>query len=73
MKKKNQLVTQEEDILVDLTLHNAKASLISEFAQKIANPYYGGNVNAAVQDLLHKALAEEDFVLSHITHIRTTA
>jgi hypothetical protein len=45
--------------------------LLLEFAQKIVRIYYGGNMNAAIQDLLHKALAEQDFVLSHITHLRS--
>jgi hypothetical protein len=69
MRKKQALWT-EDDLLLDLTLNNVSASLLSEFAEKIVHPYYGGNLNAAIQDLLHKALAEQDFVLSHITHIR---
>jgi len=60
----------EKDLSVDLTLHKVPASLLTEFAEKIARPYYRGNVNAAVQDLLIKALAEQDFVLSHVTHVR---
>jgi hypothetical protein len=56
---------------VDLTFHNVPASLLTEFAEKIVQPYYQGNMNAAVQDLLLKALAEQDFVLSHVTHIRS--
>ena len=60
----------ENDLLVDLTFHNVSASLLSEFAQKIVSPYYGGNLNAAIQDLLFKALAEQNFVLSHITHVK---
>ena len=70
MKKKDQLLTLQEDLLVDLTLHNISTLLLEEFAQKIAQPYYNGNVNAAIQDLLHKSLAEQDFVHRHITHIR---
>ncbi len=68
-KKKVQLAIKD-DLLVDLTFHNVSASLLSEFAKKIATPYYSGNLNTAMQDLLRKALAEQDFVLSHITHIR---
>jgi hypothetical protein len=34
-------------------------------------PYYRGNLNAALQDLMHKALAEQEFVLSHISAVRT--
>jgi hypothetical protein len=70
MKKKTALLATAEDLLVDLTFHGVPALLISEFAEKIVRPYYNGNLNAAIQDLIKKALAEQDFVLSHITHIR---
>ena len=71
MKKKTATLA-ENDLLVDLKFHNVSASLLSDFAQKIVSPYYGGNLNAAVQDLFRKTLAEQDFVLSHITHVRTS-
>jgi hypothetical protein len=70
MKVKTALLATENDLLVDLTLHHVPASLISEFAEKIVRPYYNGNLNAAIQDLIHKSLTEQDFVLSHITHVR---
>ena len=70
MKRKPQVLAVEDDLLVDLTFHSVPVSLLTEFAEKIAKPYYGGNMNAAVQDLIVKALAEQDFVLSHITHLR---
>lgn len=57
MKKKNQVLATEDDILVDLTFHSVPASLLSEFAEKIVRPYYQGNMNATIQDLLHKTLA----------------
>ena len=60
----------EEDLLVDLTLHKVLASILTEFAEKIVRPYYRGNINVAVQDLLLKALAEQDFILSHVAHVR---
>jgi hypothetical protein len=63
MNKKQTLLT-EDDLLLSLTLDNVPASLLSAFAEKIVHPYYKGNLNAAIQDLLHKALAEQDFVLS---------
>ena len=73
MKKRvASLLATEEDLLVDLTFHSVPASLIAEFAEKIARPYYNGNLNAAIQDLIHKTLADENFVLSRITHIKTT-
>jgi len=73
MKTKTELLPTENDIPVDLTLHDVPASLISEFAEKIVRPYYNGNLNAAIQDLIHKALSEQDFVHSHITHVRNAA
>ena len=71
MKKKTQTLTIQEELLVNLTLNNVPASLLSEFADKIVRPYYGDNLNAAIQDLMHKAISEQDLVLSHITHIRS--
>jgi len=73
MKKNTAVLSTENDLLVDLTFHNVPASLLSEFAEKIVTPYYAGNINAAIQDLMHKALSEQDFILSHITHVRTKA
>jgi hypothetical protein len=70
MKNKTSISALENDLLVDLTFHNVSASLLSEFAQKIVIPNYGGNLNAAIQDLLSKTLAEQNFVLSHITHVK---
>jgi hypothetical protein len=71
MKKSATVLATEEDLLVDLTFHNFPASLLTEFAEKIVRPYYQGNLNAAIQDLMHKALSEQDFILSHITHIKS--
>lgn len=71
MRKKQEMVTEESDFAVDLTLHAFPASLLEEFADKIVGPYYEGNLNAAVQDLVHKTLAEQEFVHSHITMVRT--
>ena len=71
MKKKTQVLALETALLVDLTFHSVPVSLLTEFVEKIVRPYYSGNMNAAIQDLLHKTLAEQDFVLSHITHIKS--
>jgi hypothetical protein len=70
MKTKTALLATEDDLSVDLTLHDVPASLITEFAEKIVRPYYNGSLNAAIQDLIRKALSEQDFVHSHITHVR---
>ena len=71
MKKKTAVLAEEDDLLVDLTFHNVAASLLTEFTEKIVQPYYSGNMNTAVQDLICKAIAEQDFVFSHITHTRS--
>jgi hypothetical protein len=71
VRKKQAVLASEEDFPVDLTLHDFPASLLAEFAENIAAPYYDGNLNAAVQDLLHKTLAEQEFVHSHVTMVRT--
>ncbi len=69
--KKKQALLSENEFLVDLTFNNIPISLLSEFAEKIVKPYYNGNLNATIQDLLIKALTEQEFVLSHITHIKS--
>jgi len=70
MKREKAVLSTESALLIDLTVHTVSASLLSEFAEKIVKPYYNDNLNAAVQDLIHKALEEQNFVLSHITHNR---
>jgi len=72
MKKITQVLELENDLLIDLTFHSLPASLLTEFAEKIVKPYYSGNLNAAIQDLLHKTLAEQDFIQSHITQVRNS-
>jgi hypothetical protein len=71
VRRKTLAYATEEDLLIDLTFHKVPASLVAEFNEKIVRPYYNANLNAAIQDLINKALAEQDFVLSHITHIRS--
>ncbi len=71
LRKKQVVVANEaEDFAVNLTLHDFPASLLTEFVENIVGPYYDGNLNAAVQDLMHKSLAEQEFVHNHITMIR---
>ena len=45
-------------------------SLCFPSSPQIVAPYYNGNLSGAVQDLIQKALGEQDFVLSHIAGIR---
>ena len=69
--RKKQAVLAEEDFAVDLTLHDFPASLLKKFAEKIVVPYYEGNLNVAVQDLVQKVLAEQEFAHSHVTMVRS--
>ncbi len=70
MKKTLSMMATEDDLQIDLTFHSVSASLVADFAEKIVKPYYNGNLNAAFQDLVQKALAEQEFVLQHITHVK---
>ena len=70
MKKRITNSMMENGFLVDLTFHNVPASLFTEFNERIVKPYFRGNMNSAIQDLIQKALAEQEFVHSHITHLR---
>jgi hypothetical protein len=70
MRKKAQVLAAENAILVDLTFHSIPTSLLVKFAERIVQPYYRSNMNVAIQDRIHKVLAEQESVLSHITHVR---
>ena len=71
IKKKTALLASQQELEVDLTLHAVPAVLISEFAEAIVVPYYNGSLNAAIQDLISKALSDQEFMHAHITHIKT--
>jgi hypothetical protein len=70
MKKKVAVLTTEDDLSVDLTLHDFSALLVAEFAEKIVRPYYSGNMSDAVKDLMQKAIGEEEIVLSHVKLVK---
>ena len=52
----------EESLLVSLTLHNFSAQMLREFAVKIMEPYFGGNLNEAMRKLMEQAIEEEKLV-----------
>ena len=60
MRKKTLPLVNEEDLLIDLTLHKVPARLVAEFNEKIVRPYYNGNLKAAAQDLINKALLNQN-------------
>ncbi len=70
MKNKPEIWAKKDDLLVNMTIHKVSACLLAEFCEQIVQPYFNGNLNVAIQDLIRKALAEQDFLLSHVTHIR---
>jgi hypothetical protein len=70
MKKKVAVLDTEDDLSVDLTLHDFSALLLAEFAETIVRPYYSGNMSCAVKDLMQKAIREEEFVLSHVKLVK---
>jgi hypothetical protein len=72
MKKKVAVLATEDDLSVDLTLHDFSATLLTEFAEKIVRPYYSGNMSNAVKDLIQKAIREEHFVLSHVELVKNS-
>lgn len=63
--KQTQTIT-EEDLLVSLTLHNFSIEMLKEFAQKIVKPYFHGNMNEAIRNLMQKAIDEETIVAQTI-------
>jgi hypothetical protein len=70
MKRKVALTetATEDDLLVDLTFHDVPATLLAEFAQKIVRPYYSGNLNQALKELMEKALTEQQLLQEHLSH-----
>ena len=71
MEKKVAVLAADGDLSVDLTVHDFSATLLTEFAEKIVRPYYSGNMNNAVKDLIQKAIREEKFVLSHVKLVKS--
>ena len=61
----------EDDLTVGLTFHEFPASLLTEFAEKIAKPFYRGNITNAVKDLMQQAITEREFVLCHIKYVKS--
>jgi gamma-glutamyltranspeptidase len=71
MKRKLSVLAAEDDLNVGLAFHEVPASLLTEFAEKIAEPFYRGNIANAIKDLMQQAIAEREFVLSHIKYVKS--
>jgi hypothetical protein len=52
--------SSEAQQMVTVSFHNMPASLIAEFAKKVAGPYFGGDLDKALASLMDKALIEEE-------------
>jgi alanine-alpha-ketoisovalerate/valine-pyruvate aminotransferase len=72
MKMKTAILVTEDNLLTDLAFHNVPSALLIEFSEKIVRPYYRGSLTAAIQDLLQKALSEQEIVSSHTTHVQNS-
>lgn len=70
MNKKVEALAAEDDLSVDLSLHDFSATLLAEFVETIVRPYYSGKISNAVKDLMRRAVREENFVLSHVKLVK---
>jgi hypothetical protein len=52
-------VMAEEKLSVNLTIHSFSTVLLKEFTLKIVKPYFKGNMDEAIKNLMEKALTEE--------------
>jgi hypothetical protein len=72
IRRRLERIGEAEYSVIDVEGFAARSSCPTRrVCRKIVKPYYSGNMNVAIQDLLHKTLAEQDFIQSHITHIRS--
>jgi len=65
-EKESAVLATEDDLSVNLTLHDFSATLLANFAEKIVRPYYSDSISNAVKELIQKAIREEGFVLGHV-------
>jgi hypothetical protein len=63
MNKKSIILTKK-DMLIDFTLHQFSVSLLSQFTKKIVNPYYNGNFNQALRELIVNSIKEEEIFVT---------
>jgi hypothetical protein len=68
-RHKTALLVTEDDLLVDLAYHNVPPSLLIKFSERIVQPLYNGNLTAAIQDLLQKALIEQEIIHVNKIHV----
>lgn len=69
MKNKAKLSAVQEDLCVDLTLHNVPAVLLEDFVLSVAGPYYSGSLSSALKALMQKAVADQEFLEARIKEV----
>jgi hypothetical protein len=56
----------EPDLLVSLSFHNMPADLLRDFASLVVKPYFKGNVNEAIRQLMTRAVADEELLQARV-------
>lgn len=59
-------MTSELPEAITIVFHNMPPSLLREFAVNVVKPYFGGNFNEAIRQLMEKAVIEEALLQSHL-------
>lgn len=68
MKQKKQLLSalkRTGEFQVDVTIRSLKSDILLDFLDRIVKPYYLGSLAAAIEDLMRKTAADEEFVAAH--------
>jgi hypothetical protein len=58
--QKNEYNKVKDDMLVHITIYNVPASLVKEFTQEVVRPFYPRGISDAIQDLMRKAILEQE-------------
>ncbi len=59
-------MTAEVPQRVSLVFNNMPTPLLREFAVKVVKPYFGGNFNEAIRQLMDQAVIDEELLQSHL-------
>jgi hypothetical protein len=72
MKPKKLLLSsieQEGEFQINVTIKNLQSDALLDFLEKIVKRHYLGSLTVAVEDLMRKAIIDEEFVTAHMTSI----
>jgi DNA-directed RNA polymerase subunit F len=62
-------IEQDREFQIDVTITNLQSDALLDFLEKIVKLHYLGSLTAAVEDLMRRAVVDEEFVTAHITGI----